>query len=162
MSPPCRRRGKQPQVGDLVSSWDYNGQPYLYHWAAKTALPNIVRHGLIPGHRPNYPHVAERDPRYREKVWFSTQDDRWSTIRVADAILLRVATCRVACFYDGVEWLFDDAEDEDIYGDRLSDCVTFDPTPPQFLSVRGNDAHFQWFTLTTTDLSQLMPEVGRE
>jgi len=159
MSSPCRR-GKQPRVGELVSSWDYNGQPYLYHWTAKAALPGIVKNGLIPGCRPNYPDVADNNPRYREQVWFSAQDDRWSTASVDDAILLRVVTCRVTCFYDSHEWLYDDDGDADIYGDRLSDCVTFAPIPPQFLSVRGNDPQSQWFTLTTMDVRRLMAEVG--
>ena len=126
------------EPGVQVSSDHYDGQPYLYHWTHRSNVANILEYGLKPGCGQNWPDQLLKD--YCEgRVFLSTEPDKWSN---PNWVLLQVPTDAVECYYDGGVWVgaTDLPEDfweewEEYYGERLADCYSEKPIPPELIEV---------------------------
>lgn len=122
---------REPLVGDQVASTDYGGQPYLYHTTDEAHLPSIMEQGLVPGDGSRWqdPTTAEHA---RDRLFFSTQIDKWDSSAPIHNVRLRVPTDQVEAYYDGGLWIV--YEDDDMYeGDRLADCYTKQTIPPELI-----------------------------
>lgn len=131
--PRAGSRGQRPAVGDRVRSWHYGGQPWLYHVTKSERLPRILEEGLRPGRGQS---LGSGAPGLREhsrgRVFFSTQPDKWVP-SVPGAVVVRVPTARIRCYYDGGQWIGDPGA----LVERLADCFSLEWVPPRLLDVVG-------------------------
>ena len=115
----------------------YDGQPYLYHWTPRSNVANILEYGLKPGCGQNWPDTVVKH-HCEDRVFLSTEPDKWSN---PDRVLLRVPTDAVECYYDGGVWVGatdlpeDFWEEWEEYNERLADCYSEEPIPPDLIEV---------------------------
>ena len=133
---------RRVHAGDVARSTHFDGQPFLYHWAATADLPRIRIEGLRPGVRRNFKETSLSAEEYAKNLWFSAQPDRWMhSVKgvVGPVTLLRVPTDSVQCRYDGADWLFDGDEPEEFierFDGRLTDCTVRTPVPSWLIERR--------------------------